>query len=271
MCRASASTTGPQLGRASWRYRGSVFDGYEAIEQPGKAIKKVAVAVGSQAGYGFRRLLEASLRAIPDGAEVTWQTGSTSVEGLPIEARAAIASEQLQAEFAAADVVIVHAGVGLSLLALSAGRCPVLVPRRVARGEHVDDHQREVAAELDRLGLAVACEADQLTTEHLERAAAKSAFRLSSPPVFRLDKQSPSPSARRSLGAFESVAGVSAALGTFSRASFTSSYVCRRLSRGPGARKVTKAGTSINSAQGMGTNESMMTGPSAKTNGQSWR
>ena len=166
--------------------REAVFDAYEPVAGPRRPVRKVAVAAGSSESYGFRRLLEATLRALPEGAEVSWQTGSTPVDGLPIEARPAVPSEQLAAEFSAADVVITHAGVGLSLLALSAGRCPVLVPRSAARGEHVDDHQHEVAAELDRRRLAVACEADELSFEVLERAAALSATRVASPPVFHL-------------------------------------------------------------------------------------
>ena len=117
-----------------WLFRGTVFDGYEVSEHPRKPIKKVAVAAGSSASFGFRRLLEASLQALPEGVEVTWQTGSTPTDGLPIKARPGIPSEELAAEFAAADVVITHAGVGLSLLALAAGRCPVLVPRHAREG-----------------------------------------------------------------------------------------------------------------------------------------
>ena len=80
--------------------------------------------MGSSASYGFRRLLEATLKALPEGVEATWGTGSTPTDGLPIKARPGIPSHELAAEFAAADVVITHAGVGLSLLALAAGRCP---------------------------------------------------------------------------------------------------------------------------------------------------
>ena len=47
-----------------------------------------------------------------------------------------------------ADVVVAHAGVGTALAALEVGKCPVLVPRRLAHGEHVDDHQVQIASEL---------------------------------------------------------------------------------------------------------------------------
>ena len=169
-----------------WHYRGTVFDGYEASAGRKRPIKRVAVAVGSSQSFGFRRLLEATLGAIPAGAEVTWQTGSTPVDGLPIDARPGVPSEELAAEFAAADVVITHAGVGLALLALAAGRCPVLVPRRAERNEHVDTHQREVADELERRGLAVVCEADELTAGVLERAAARAVSRVQNCPPFHL-------------------------------------------------------------------------------------
>jgi UDP-N-acetylglucosamine transferase subunit ALG13 len=176
----------PTWRNPPWHCQGNVFEGYEATEGFRRPIKRVVVATGSSESYSFRRLLEAALEVVPAGAEVTWQTGSTPVNGLPIEARPGVPSEELAAEFAACDVVITHAGVGLSLLALASGRCPVLVPRRAERGEHVDNHQREVAAELDRRCLAVACEADELTAEVLERAAARSVVRVKSPPVFHL-------------------------------------------------------------------------------------
>lgn len=169
-----------------WHYRGTVFDGYVTRQATPTPIKKIVVSVGSSRTYGFRRLLEAVLRELPGDIDVTWQTGSTPVKDLPIRARPEMPSQELAAEFAAADIVITHAGVGVALLALSVGRCPVLVPRRMHRGEHIDDHQREVATELDRRCLAVACEADELAFTTLERAAARVVSRVASPPTFRL-------------------------------------------------------------------------------------
>jgi UDP-N-acetylglucosamine transferase subunit ALG13 len=69
------------------------------------------------------------------------------------------------------DAVIAHAGTGSSIAALTAGRAPVLVPRRKARGEHVDDHQVEIAQELDRRGLARHREVDELRWSDVEQAA----------------------------------------------------------------------------------------------------
>jgi UDP-N-acetylglucosamine--N-acetylmuramyl-(pentapeptide) pyrophosphoryl-undecaprenol N-acetylglucosamine transferase len=175
---------------ARWRYRGSVYDGWRPLPPaPPHQLRRVAVATGSSESFGFRRLIEALLAVLPADVTVTWQTGSTAVDGLGIVARPAVPSEQLAAEFAAADVVVSHAGVGLSLLALAAGRCPVLVPRRRARGEHVDDHQVAVATMLAGRGLAIACEAGDLTLDVLRRAAGRAVERDGSPPPFRLSRE----------------------------------------------------------------------------------
>ena len=52
-----------------------------------------------------------------------------------------------------ARVVVSHAGVGSIMLALMAGRRPVVVPRIAALGEAVDDHQVPLARRLDAAGL----------------------------------------------------------------------------------------------------------------------
>ena len=57
-------------------------------------------------------------------------------------------------------MVVAHAGVGAALAALEVGKCPVLVPRRHARGEHVDDHQIQIATELGDRALSVSVEAE---------------------------------------------------------------------------------------------------------------
>ena len=70
-----------------------------------------------------------------------------------------------------ADVVIAHAGVGSAIMAMQAGKCPILVPRERAHREHVDDHQREIAERLSRAGLAVSCGPEALDADALVEAA----------------------------------------------------------------------------------------------------
>jgi UDP-N-acetylglucosamine transferase subunit ALG13 len=81
---------------------------------------------------------------------------------------------EFEAALAEADLVIAHSGVGSALSALEAGRSPILVPRRVARSEHVDDHQVQVARALSGRGLAVHAELEQLDRDLLWTASARS-------------------------------------------------------------------------------------------------
>lgn len=52
-----------------------------------------------------------------------------------------------------ADSVVCHAGVGTIMTALKAGHTPVVIPRQAQHGEHVDDHQRDIATRFAERGL----------------------------------------------------------------------------------------------------------------------
>ncbi len=154
-----------------WRYVGSVFDGFEAVlraHASERAPSRFVVTLGTLPGWEFRRLVDACQRVIPANSEVLWQTGATDVTGLGIEARESISATELEQATASADVVISHAGVGSALTALRCGKRPILVPRQAAFGEHVDDHQRQIAAELEGRGLALVRTPDTLTSADLE-------------------------------------------------------------------------------------------------------
>lgn len=175
--------------RGPWRYRGSVFDGFEPVapapDEP-PPIRRVVVTLGT-IRYPFTRLARRLAEILPEGADVLWQAGSTDLGGLGFAASAELPSAELEAAMRDADVVIAHAGVGSALSALEAGRQPLLVPRRAAHREHVDDHQEQVAAELESRGLALAREAGELTRDDLVAAAGRAARPASSALPFRLD------------------------------------------------------------------------------------
>jgi UDP-N-acetylglucosamine--N-acetylmuramyl-(pentapeptide) pyrophosphoryl-undecaprenol N-acetylglucosamine transferase len=170
-----------------WRFRGSVFDSFAGAERPQgppARIAKVVVTLGTYRGYDFSRLVRRLLEVLPAGAEVLWQTGDTDVSGLGIEGSYAIPEAELSAAMGAADVVVAHAGVGTALAAFEVGACPLLVPRRFARGEHVDDHQRQIAAELAERGLAISVEAGAVDLDALVAAAARRVVRPAQAPAF---------------------------------------------------------------------------------------
>lgn len=174
-----------------WRYAGSVFDGMEGVERGrSRPVTKVLVTLGTSP-FAFGRLVTRLRQVLPPAAEIVWQLGATPVDaGLPGRVVTTMTHEQLVAEMAAADVVVSHAGVGSALTALSVGRCPVLVPRSHARGEHVDDHQQQIASALELRGLAVTAAAESLELAHLQRAADTVTQVKDSVPPFQLHGES---------------------------------------------------------------------------------
>ncbi len=174
----------PAWADRRWRYAGSVLDEYRADKQPASAtgIQSVVVTLGVET-FGFRRLLERVVGTIPPGITVRYQTGHTDTSGLGIEGRDFVPADQLTDWMASADVVIAHSGVGSALTALSVGKCPVLVPRERAHNEHVDEHQFEIAAELEGRGLAETTTVERLGMGVLELAARKRVERVDAPVI----------------------------------------------------------------------------------------
>ena len=170
-----------------WQYAGSVFDGFEVAPTAACArrIERVVVTLGTIA-FGFRRLLERLIEIVPADVSVVWQTGATDTRALPIEGVKSMSSGELDEEMRRADVVVAHAGIGSALAALDAGVCPVLVPRERAHGEHIDDHQRQIAAELHRRHLAIHRSPATLELADLQRSAARELRARGEPPRLRL-------------------------------------------------------------------------------------
>lgn len=169
-----------------WGFGGAVFDSFEALEVPKrKQIRRVVVTLGTYRGYEFPRLIERLLEILPPEAEVLWQTGETDVSRFEIEGHVALPEKELTEAMSRADVVVAHAGVGAALAALEVGKRPVLVPRRLALNEHVDDHQIQIAAELAERGLAHSVEASDLSLEDLIEATGSSVRLRDDPPPFR--------------------------------------------------------------------------------------
>jgi UDP-N-acetylglucosamine--N-acetylmuramyl-(pentapeptide) pyrophosphoryl-undecaprenol N-acetylglucosamine transferase len=176
-----------------WAFRGSVFDAFEPCAGGGLSARvapsRVVVTLGTYRGYPFTRLVRRLCEILPPGADVLWQTGDTAVEEFGIDGLYAIPEDELMSAMQTADVIIAHAGVGTALAAFEAGRCPILVPRRFAHGEHVDDHQAQIAVELRERKLAVVVDADELGPDHLHMAMSKGVGLTSAPESFAIGAQ----------------------------------------------------------------------------------
>jgi UDP-N-acetylglucosamine transferase subunit ALG13 len=179
------------LSSRRWQFLASPWDVYEtdgsgASARPSETrttpeVRSVVVSLGTSP-YDFRRLVERLVEILPPDAVVLWQTGATDVAGLGIDARAHVPSAELRAAIERADVVVSHAGTGAALAALEAGRCPILVPRRANRHEHVDDHQLQIALDFALRDLAIVRDVDHLKTDDLVLAAARTVVRRSDLP-----------------------------------------------------------------------------------------
>ncbi|HEX6688735.1 MAG TPA: glycosyltransferase [Solirubrobacterales bacterium] len=155
-----------------WRYGGSVFDSFECAEAVGgdARLERIVVALGTTA-EAFPRIVHRLKRILPPEAEVLWQTGNTDPDTVGVPGHYMLPERELTAAMSEADAVVCHAGVGNALAALEVGKCPVIVPRRLAFAELVDDHQVQIAGELGERGLAISVEADQVSREDLLAAA----------------------------------------------------------------------------------------------------
>jgi UDP-N-acetylglucosamine transferase subunit ALG13 len=183
---------------ARWNHRGSVFDEFEPAgdrHQP-TGVVRVVVTLGTTEKFPFERLIERLAPLLsPDGelaratglpVDVLWQTGCTPSGSLAGTAVPYLPAEKLAAAVADADLVVSHAGVGSALTALAAGRRPVLVPRSAGADGFADDHQRQIATELQRRGLAVHGEPAALTVGDLMAALSSRVRRVGDPPAFEL-------------------------------------------------------------------------------------
>jgi UDP-N-acetylglucosamine--N-acetylmuramyl-(pentapeptide) pyrophosphoryl-undecaprenol N-acetylglucosamine transferase len=140
------------------------------------------VAVGTHA-QPYTRLLEIVQHAIEDGLlpqPVRAQVGPANWRLAGAEATPYVGREELGQAVRSAEVVVCHGGAGIISSALEAGRKPIVVPRRAALGEHVDDHQYQLTRKLADWGLVVSVE-DQITAADV--AAAGSPLRV--PPELR--------------------------------------------------------------------------------------
>lgn len=80
-----------------------------------------------------------------------------------------LAPEAYRARFAAADLIVAHAGMGSIITAMELGKPIVLMPRRADLGEHRNDHQMATAKRFaERPGIRVVQD-DCALIEALER------------------------------------------------------------------------------------------------------
>lgn len=116
----------------------------------------IFVTVGTAInGVEFDRLVMEVDRIAPAiNDKIILQKGSSGYVPRNVEWLAYLSFGEALEYFRSADVVVGHCGTGTAINALSAGTPLIVVPRRAHLAENDDDHQVEIAAFLERNGLA---------------------------------------------------------------------------------------------------------------------
>lgn len=156
-----------------WRHTESVMAHYQTrVLVPGhNRPLRLFITLGTIRPYRFDALIEAVLATGMVNSDTVWQVGASTREDLPGTTYQQMTADDFLSTAASADVVITHAGVGTVIQLLELGKSPVVVPRERIRNEHVDDHQFQISRLLEERNLAVVVRADNLSRDHIERAA----------------------------------------------------------------------------------------------------
>lgn len=115
---------------------------------------KTVVVVGN-AKQPFRRFMEAveaNLALMPKPVFV--QHGHTPCVARDFTAKPFVGMDEFSRLVRESQLLIMHAGAGATIHALTAGKRPVVMPRLAAYGEVIDDHQLEFAEAMARTGKA---------------------------------------------------------------------------------------------------------------------
>jgi UDP-N-acetylglucosamine transferase subunit ALG13 len=122
----------------------------------------------------FARLLEAIDRLAPRLPQpVIVQHGHTPFHNGACRPVPFLGMNEFIGHIHDADLLIMHAGAGSIMHAVEAGKVPVVMPRRAAFGEHVNDHQVEFAQALADAGKVVMANTPDDLAHAVEEAMAR--------------------------------------------------------------------------------------------------
>lgn len=170
---AHLRTQHPAWAGGRWGTHPSVFSAFRTVPRsvPVQGRPRLFVTLGTLRGYPFHAMVDRILDQALADENTVWQLGETEPDvELPGQVHRELSGRDFNEFARAADVVITHAGVGSVLGLLEMGISPIAVVRRRFRGEHVDDHQQQLAGLMRSSGIGCAIEVEQLNPEVVEAA-----------------------------------------------------------------------------------------------------
>jgi len=116
----------------------------------------IFVSVGSST-IPFERLLRAVDNLAAD-EQLIVQYGASGFRPRRAECVDFLSNDEFRAHVQRARVTVIHAGAGSIITTLALGKHPIVVPRRAAHREAVDDHQLPFARRAGELGIVTVVE-----------------------------------------------------------------------------------------------------------------
>lgn len=119
----------------------------------------IFVAVGTQK-FPFDRLLRVMDDMVAEGVikeDVFAQRGYSNYVPKHYKSSDFISKEHFLQIIESCDIVVTHSGVASILSSLEAKKPVIVVPRMAKFGEHVDDHQAEIAEIFEKQNLVAYC------------------------------------------------------------------------------------------------------------------
>lgn len=172
----------------------------EGAREPASRSPAVFVTVGTD-HHPFDRLVSwiddwLSSQA-PTGTDCFVQHGTSAVPAAAAGAEY-LPHDEMERRVERADAVVCHGGPGTIVDCLRSGRKPIVVPRRHALGEHVDDHQIRFSRRLQEAGYIHVAETREEFGSLLGAALSGSDEFVATPTEDQV---------RASVGRFEEIAG----------------------------------------------------------------
>ncbi|WP_042574494.1 glycosyltransferase [Rhodococcus sp. MEB064] len=161
----------------NWEWIGSVLDTWTSHPRHDVVTpRKIFVTLGTIKPYRFDRAIDAVLGVTRPDDDVVWQLGCTTRHDLPGTVHNEISPAAFHHYAATSDITVTHAGVGSIMQLLDMGITPSIVVREREASEHVDDHQRQIADEMTRRGLAFELDLSAPDRVTLDRSARRIAL-----------------------------------------------------------------------------------------------
>lgn len=129
----------------------------------------IFVAVGTQK-FQFNRLLKEIDRLVNSGAiqeEVFAQIGNCDYKPQYYSYEQFLSKEEFEAYVQRCDVLITHSGVATIIAGLMKKKPVIVMPRLAKYGEHVDDHQVQIADSFEEQNFILKCNDEKKLKELL--------------------------------------------------------------------------------------------------------